>query len=56
MIAFALAKGNAIEADEIYWNMPLFKVWQLLWCYYKYNGIDVKKFGEKEDDLGALMG
>jgi hypothetical protein len=56
MICFALAKGDSVKAIDIFWNMPLVEVWMLLWCYYSYNDTKVRKIGEEEDDLGALMG
>lgn len=52
MISFALAKGDALKAEHIFWNMPLKQVWMHLWCYYQYNGVKVKRI----DDKRAIMG
>lgn len=53
MISFALAKGDALKAMKIFWEMPLKDVWSLLWCYYKYNDVKIKRVGG--EDLGAIM-
>jgi hypothetical protein len=53
MISFALAKGDAVKAMEIFWKMPLKDVWSSLWCYYQYNDVKIKRVGS--EDLGAIM-
>lgn len=55
MICFALAKGDAIKAREIYWEMPLVEVWMYLWCYYKYNDVKIARLGDIEEDIGAIV-
>jgi hypothetical protein len=55
MICFALAKGDALRAKDIFWNMPLVELWIHLWCYYKYNDVKIIRVGEVGEDIGAIL-
>lgn len=48
MIAFALSKGDAQRAKDVFWNMPLQQVWMQMWCYYQYNGTKIKRIHSED--------
>jgi hypothetical protein len=54
MPCFALAKGNAVLAKQIFWEMPLCDLWVQLWCYYRYNDVKLKRIDEEEDILTIM--
>jgi hypothetical protein len=53
MIAYALSGSNVLEANKIFWEVPLKNIWVMLWCYYQYNGVETKRIGEA--DNGAII-
>ena len=55
MICFALAKGDALRAKDIFWNMPMAELWMQLWCYYKYNDVKLRRAEEVVEDIGAIL-
>ena len=54
MYCSAVANGDAVRTEEIYWNMPLRRLWGHVHCWFIRNGTKVR-YTHGSDDIASLL-
>lgn len=54
MYCSAIAGGDAVRAEDIYWTMPLRRLWGHVHCWFIRNGSKVR-YVHGETDTASLL-
>ena len=54
MYCFAISGNNALEAERLFWELPLPRLWQFLHCWFVNNGTQCRFVHDQSDSTSLL--